>query len=86
VGTFDTEVMVNYPASVRAAMARSVPLQRTGAVAECAWLVAVLASPLGGALSGPTLTLDGARDNWFGPRPPAGLVDESGEVSVEERR
>jgi citronellol/citronellal dehydrogenase len=86
VGTFDTEVMVKYPASVRAGMSRSVPLQRTGTVAEHAWLVALLASPLGGAFSGSTVTLDGARDNWFGPWPPPGLVDESGEVPVEERR
>jgi citronellol/citronellal dehydrogenase len=86
VGTFDTEVMVKYPATVRAGMSRSVPLQRMGTVAEHAWLVALLASPLGAALSGSTVTLDGARDNWFGPWPPAGLLDESGEVPVEERR
>jgi len=86
VGTFDTEVMVKYPASVRAGMSRSVPLQRTGTVAEHAWLVALLASPLGASFSGSTVTLDGARDNWFGPWPPPGLVDESGEVPVEERR
>jgi citronellol/citronellal dehydrogenase len=85
-GTFDTEVMVKYPASVRAGMSRSVPLQRLGTVAEHAWLVALLASPLGRAFSGSTVTLDGARDNWFGPWPPAGLVDEAGEVPVEERR
>jgi citronellol/citronellal dehydrogenase len=86
VGTFDTEVMVKYPASVRAGMSRSVPLQRTGTVAEHAWLVALLASPLGHAFNGSTVTLDGARDNWFGPWPPPGLVDEEGEVPVEERR
>jgi citronellol/citronellal dehydrogenase len=86
VGTFDTEVMVKYPASVRAGMSRSVPLQRTGTVAEHAWLVALLASPLGGAFNGSTVTLDGARDNWFGPWPPPGLADDSGEVPVEERR
>jgi citronellol/citronellal dehydrogenase len=85
-GTFDTEVMVKYPASVRAGMARSVPLQRTGTTAEHAWLVTLLASPVGRALSGSTVTLDGARDNWFGPWPPPGLVDDSGEVPVEERR
>jgi citronellol/citronellal dehydrogenase len=85
-GTFDTEVMVKYPASVRAGMSRSVPLQRLGTVAEHAWLVALLASPLGRAFSGSTVTLDGARDNWFGPWPPVGLLDESGEVPTEERR
>lgn len=86
VGTFDTEVMVKYPAAVRAGMSRSVPLQRTGTVVEHAWLVALLASPLGRAFNGSTVTLDGARDNWFGPWPPPGLVDEAGEVPVEERR
>jgi NAD(P)-dependent dehydrogenase (short-subunit alcohol dehydrogenase family) len=86
VGTFDTEVMVKYPAAVRAGMSRSVPLQRTGTVAEHAWLVGLLASPLGAAFNGATVTLDGARDNWFGPWPPPGLADEEGEVPVEERR
>jgi citronellol/citronellal dehydrogenase len=85
-GTFDTEVMVKYPQSVRAGMSRSVPLQRLGTVAEHAWLVALLASPLGRSFSGSTVTLDGARDNWFGPWPPPGLVDDSGEVPVEQRR
>jgi citronellol/citronellal dehydrogenase len=85
-GTFDTEVMVKYPASVRAGMSRSVPLQRLGTVSEHAWLVALLASPLGRPFSGSTVTLDGARDNWFGPWPPSGLLDESGEVPTEERR
>ena len=86
VGTFDTEVMVKYPAAVRAGMSRSVPVQRLGTPPEHAWLVALLASPLGGAFSGSTVTLDGARDNWFGPWPPPGLVDDAGEVPVEERR
>jgi citronellol/citronellal dehydrogenase len=85
-GTYDTEVMVKYPASVRAGMSRSVPLQRLGRPEEHAWLVALLCSPMGAALNGSTITLDGARDNWFGPWPPPGLVDESGAVPVEERR
>jgi citronellol/citronellal dehydrogenase len=86
VGTFDTEVMVKYPAAVRAGMSRSVPVQRLGTPPEHAWLVALLASPLGGAFSGSTVTLDGARDNWFGPWPPPGLTDDAGEVPVEERK
>jgi citronellol/citronellal dehydrogenase len=85
-GTYDTEVMVKYPESVRGGMSRSVPLQRLGLPEEHAWLVALLASPLGAAFNGSTITLDGARDNWFGPWPPPGLVDEGGEVPVEERR
>jgi citronellol/citronellal dehydrogenase len=85
-GTFDTEVLAKYPENVRAGAARSVPLQRLGLAAEHAWLIALLASPLGCAFNGSTITLDGARDNWFGPWPPPGLVNESGEVPVEERR
>jgi citronellol/citronellal dehydrogenase len=85
-GHFDTEVLAKYPASVRAGASRTVPLQRLGTVAEHAWLVALLASPLGRAFSGSTITLDGARDNWCGPWPPPGLADESGEVPTEERQ
>jgi citronellol/citronellal dehydrogenase len=85
-GMFATDVMIKYPETVRNGMARSVPLQRTGDVAEHAWLVALLASPLGKAFSGSTVTLDGARDNWFGPWPPPGLADDDGAVPVEERR
>jgi citronellol/citronellal dehydrogenase len=85
-GHFETEVLEKYPASVRAGTARSVPLGRMGTPAEHAWLVTLLASPLGRAFNGSTVTLDGARDNWAGQWPPAGLADESGEVPVEERR
>ena len=85
-GHFDTEALEKYPATLRAGMARTVPLQRLGRVEEHAWLVALLASPLGRALNGSTVTLDGARDNWFGPWPPPGLADASGEVPTEERK
>jgi citronellol/citronellal dehydrogenase len=85
-GHFDTEVLAKYPASVRAGASQTVPLQRLGTVSEHAWLVALLASPLGGAFNGSTITLDGARDNWCGPWPPAGLADEAGEVPTEARR
>src|SRR5436190_9113658 len=85
-GHFLTEVLVKYPEPVRAATARSVPLQRQGEPIEHAWLVTLLASPLGRAFNGSTVTLDGARDNWAGPWPPPGLAGESGEVPVEERR
>jgi citronellol/citronellal dehydrogenase len=84
-GHFETEVLAKYPEAVRAGTARSVPLQRMGAVEEHAWLVTLLASPLGRGFNGSTVTLDGARDNWAGPWPPPGLADESGEVPVEAR-
>jgi citronellol/citronellal dehydrogenase len=85
-GHFDTEAMGKYPETVRAGMARSVPMQRLGEPREHAWLVALLCSPLGRALNGSTITLDGARDNWFGPWPPPGLTGEAGEVPTEARR
>jgi citronellol/citronellal dehydrogenase len=85
-GHFETEVLEKYPATVRAATAGSVPLQRMGTPAEHAWLATLLASPLGRAFNGSTVTLDGGRDNFAGPWPPPGLTDESGEVPVEERK
>jgi citronellol/citronellal dehydrogenase len=85
-GHFATEVTAKYPESVRAGASRTVPLQRLGTPIEHAWLVSMLASPLGRAFNGSTITLDGARDNWFGPWPPPGLAGESGEVPVEERK
>jgi citronellol/citronellal dehydrogenase len=85
-GHFDTEAMGKYPETVRAGMARSVPMQRLGEPREHAWLVALLCSPLGRALNGSTITLDGARDNWFGPWPPLGLTGGTGEVPTEDRR
>jgi citronellol/citronellal dehydrogenase len=85
-GHFNTEVMAKYPDSVRKGMHGAAPLQRMGTVEEHAWLVAMLASPVGSAFNGSTVTLDGGRDNWFGAWPPAGMEDESGEVPVEQRR
>ena len=52
---------------------------------EMAWLVAYLASPAGDFFSGTTITIDGARDNWFGPWPP-GRSPRGGEPPAEERR
>ena len=69
-GHFDTESLRKYPKPVWKAAARTVPLQRLGREEEHAWLVALACSPLGRALSGSVITLDGARDNWFGPWPP----------------
>jgi len=66
--------------------ARTVPLQRLGRESEHAWLVALACSPLGRALSGSVITLDGARDNWFGPWPPPSLTDDEGAVPTEARR
>jgi citronellol/citronellal dehydrogenase len=85
-GHFETDALQKYPEPVKAGVARTVPLQRLGQPVEHAWLVALLASPLGRALSGSVVTLDGARDNWFGPWPPPTLADEQGQVPTEARR
>src|SRR4051794_36868503 len=85
-GHFETEAIQKYPDAVRAGAARSVPLGRLGRPEEHAWLIALLATPLGRRLSGSVITLDGARDNWYGPWPPGGLVDEEGQVPTEARR
>ncbi|MDX6641091.1 MAG: hypothetical protein QOF12_2102 [Solirubrobacteraceae bacterium] len=86
IGRFDTESLRKYPEPVYRGAARSVPLQRLGAMQEFAWLVVLLATPLGRSLSGSTVTLDGAADNWFGPWPPPTLVGDEGDVPTEERR
>ena len=86
-GQFDTEVLrTKYPAQVSANVARTIPLQRLGTPEEMAWMIAYLASPAGDFLSGCVITIDGARDNWFGAWPPPGAAGESGEPLAEERR
>jgi citronellol/citronellal dehydrogenase len=85
-GHFETDAIQKYPDSVKAGAARSVPLGRLGRPEEHAWLIALLATPLGRRFSGSVVTLDGARDNWYGPWPPGGLADEEGEVPTEARR
>jgi citronellol/citronellal dehydrogenase len=86
-GQFETETLrTKYPKVVVDNVSRTVPLQRLGQPEEMAWLVAFLASPAGDFFSGAVLSIDGARDNWFGPWPPPGLTDESGTPVAEERR
>jgi citronellol/citronellal dehydrogenase len=85
-GHFATEALKKYPKPVYEGVARTVPLQRLGEPDEHAWLVTYLASPAGDYCSGAIFTVDGARDNWFGPYPPPGLADESGKPPAEERR
>jgi citronellol/citronellal dehydrogenase len=85
-GHFDTESLRKYPGVVYRGAARSVPLQRLGREQEHAWLVTMAASDLGRALSGSVVTLDGARDNWFGPWPPPSLVEDEGNIPTEARR
>jgi citronellol/citronellal dehydrogenase len=85
IGRFDTESLRKYPEVVLRGAARTVPLQRLGTVEEFGWMVALLASPLGRALGGSVVTLDGGVDNWHGPWPPEGLTDDVGTVPTEAR-
>jgi citronellol/citronellal dehydrogenase len=87
VGQFDTETLrTKYPQAVVDNVAGTVPLGRLGTEDEMAWLIAYLASPAGDFYSGTVITIDGARDNWFGAWPPGGAADEGGEPLAEERK
>ncbi len=86
-GQFATDTFVNkYPKEMVEGVAQSIPMGRTGESEEMAWLIAFLASEAGAFHSGSVISLDGARDNWFGPWPPAPLATESGSIRSEERR
>jgi citronellol/citronellal dehydrogenase len=86
-GHFATDtLMTKYPKPVVEGVAATVPLGRLGTEEEFVWLVAYLASPAGDYFSGAILTLDGARDNWFGSWPPGGVADSAGKPLAEERK
>ncbi len=88
-GQFNTETLrTKYPKEIVEGVAASVPLGRMGTEEEWAWLVAYLASPAGDFYSGTTITMDGARDNWFGAWPPRvyGGEQGTGTVPAEERK
>ena len=86
-GQFATETLkTKYPKEVVEAVAMTVPLQRTGTEEEFAWTVALLASPVGAALSGSVLSIDGARDNHFGPWPPGSTAGSGASPPAEERK
>lgn len=85
-GHFATETLrTKYPKAVVDGVAGTVPLGRLGTEEEFAWLVAFVASPGGDYMSGSIVTVDGARDNWFGSWPPGGLT-EGGKPLAEERK
>jgi len=87
IGQFDTETLrTKYPKAIVENVAGTVPLGRLGTEEEMAWLMAYLASPAGDFISGCVITLDGARDNWFGSWPPGGAAGEGGEPLSEERK
>ena len=87
VGQFGTDTFfTKYPQPIVDSLAESVPLGRLGRPEEIAWLVAYLASPGGDFVSGSVLTVDGARDNWFGRWPPSAAADAEGRPLAEARR
>jgi citronellol/citronellal dehydrogenase len=86
-GQFATDTFLEkYPEAILEHVAGSIPLGRTGRSEEMAWLVAYLASPAGDFISGTTITIDGGRDNWAGPWPPASIATDSGTSVAEERK
>jgi citronellol/citronellal dehydrogenase len=85
-GQIGTETFrTKYPSEMVDTMAETIPLGRLGEPKEIAWMIAYLASPAGDFVSGTTITIDGARDNWFGRWPPE-FTSRSGEPLAEERR
>lgn len=84
LGRLATESLRKYPAELWRKAASGVPLQRLGEMEEYGWLVALLATPMGRALSGSVVTLDGGLDNWPGRWPPEELTRD-GEVPTEDR-
>jgi citronellol/citronellal dehydrogenase len=85
-GQIGTETfMTKYPREMVESVADTIPLGRLGRPEEIAWLVAYLASPAGDFVSGTTITIDGARDNWFGGWPPQ-IGSRGGEPLAEERK
>ncbi len=86
-GQFGTETLrTKYPKAVVEHLEQTIPLGRLGTEDEFAWAIAYLASPAGDFYSGSVITMDGARDNWFGRWPPTSISDEGGKPLAEERK
>ena len=87
IGQIATEtLMTKYPKAAVDMLEFSVPAGRLGSPEEVAWQVAYLASPAGNFYSGSVLTMDGARDDWLGPWPPAQITNEHGDPLSEDRK
>ena len=86
-GQFETQTLLTkYPAAIVERIAHTIPLGRMGSEQEFALLVAYLASAAGDFFSGAVITMDGARDDWLGPWPPAQAADEQGTPLSEQRQ
>jgi citronellol/citronellal dehydrogenase len=85
-GTIGTDIFwEKYPKQVVESMSGSIPLGRVGTPEEIAGAVIFLASPAGDFVSGAVLDVDGARNNWLGPFPPAGMASPDGSMVAEAR-
>src|SRR6185437_9438149 len=78
-------LLTKHPQAIVERIEHTIPLGRMGTEQEFAWLVAYLASPAGDFFSGAVITMDGARDDWLGPWPPAQAADEQGTPLSEQR-
>jgi citronellol/citronellal dehydrogenase len=86
-GTVGTDIFYEkYPQEVVESMSSSVPLGRVGTPEEIAGTIVYLASPAGDFVSGAVLDVDGARNNWLGPFPPAHLATADGSMVAETRK
>ena len=85
LGRFATESLKKYPDPIWQSAARTVPLQRLGEESDYAALVTMLLGPLGHALSGTTVDLDGCLANWPGAWPPPETGATDGLVPTEKR-
>jgi len=81
-GTIATEGMANnYPQDERARWEAAVPLGRFGTPEEVAGVIAFLASPAGGYVTGTTLVVDGGADAWGNGYPAPQRVTTKGTVN-----
>jgi citronellol/citronellal dehydrogenase len=86
-GQFATDTLLTkYPQQIVDTLAGTVPAGRLGTPEEIASLIAYLASPAADFVSGTVLTMDGVRDNWVGPWPPAVATGADGRPLSEARR
>ena len=81
-GTIATEGMANnYPQDERTRWEAAVPLGRFGTPEEVAAVIAFLASPAGGYVTGTTIVVDGGADAWGNGYPAPQRVTTKGTVN-----